>query len=349
MVLDKESEKAMGGGKVLTVSIAGYNISSTLEECLSHFTRCRNLSNLEVIIVDDGSSDNTAELASKYVDKRPDVFKLIKKANGGWGSTINSGIQVASGTYFKQLDGDDYYDEDNLDRFISFLDKCRADIVITPFCHYEESTGAITRYAGIDSDFISESEIPIEELPDLYPPAMHSVAVRTSILKENNITITEHCFYTDVEFVLKSLNYANTVQFYDLPIYYYRLGRDGQSMSIAGVQKHYKDHEKMVLGMWKYINEKSTSELKKKIMSARVKAATMYMYKFFMALSHTRKHKEELRDFDIKLRKVAPDYYNCDYGLPVRFFRKHNFAFYGLISTIKNRQDRKQEVFLYER
>lgn len=339
----------MCANKILSVSVAGYNISSTIDECLSHFIKCSSLSSIEVIIVDDGSSDNTAELASKYVDKYPEVFKLVKKNNGGWGSTVNSGIETATGVYFKQLDGDDYYDENNLDRFIGYLSNCQADIVITPFIHYEDGTGAMTKYVGIDPDFISDKEIPINELPDLYPPAMHATTVKTSLLKENGVTITENCFYTDVEFVLKSLNYAKTVQFYDLPIYYYRLGRDGQSMSISGVRKHYKDHEKMVLGMWKYIDKKSTSNLKKKIMSSRMQVATMYMYKFFMALEHTRIHKEELRDFDDKLKMAAPDYYNCDYGFPVRFFRRHNYALYGLISTIKNRQDERQGVFLYER
>ena len=334
--------------KILTISIAAYNVSETIDECLSHFLNCRHLDDLEILVVNDGSTDDTVEKVKKYTSKYPDSIILVNKENGGWGSTLNKGIEVATGKYFRQLDGDDYYDEKNLDALVEYLKNCDTDIVATPFCHFADDTGAITKYFENDQNYETGEVINIIET-DLYPPAMHSINVKTSILKKNKINIMEHCFYTDVEFVIKSLNNSKTISFFGLPVYYYRLGRDGQSMSISGVRKHYKDHQKMLLGMYDYVYNHSSSEEMKKILLRRLIEATMYQYKFYMALKTNSQHRKELAEFDAKLKEVAPECYDLNYGAPVRIFRKNNFRFYKPISAIKNYQDKKHEAFLYEK
>ena len=76
--------------KILTVSIAAYNVSNYLDEALKPFVESAYRDNLEVLIIDDGSKDNTAEIARSYQEKYPDIFKLVSKENGGWGSTLNT-------------------------------------------------------------------------------------------------------------------------------------------------------------------------------------------------------------------------------------------------------------------
>lgn len=334
--------------KILTISIAAYNVSETIDECLSHFVNCKRLDDLEILIINDGSTDDTTEKVKKYTDKYPNSFFLINKENGGWGSTLNKGMEVATGKYFRQLDGDDYYDEKNVDLLVDYLKKCDTDLVATPFCHFADDTGAITKYFENDQNYENGEVVILEEI-DLYPPAMHSLTVKTSILQKNKINITEHCFYTDVEFVIKSMNNSKTISFFGLPVYYYRLGRDGQSMSISGVRKHYTDHQKMLLGMYEYVYKNASSENMKKSLLRRLIEATMYQYKFYLALETNAKHRKKLAEFDAKLKEVAPDCYGLNYGAPVRFFRKHNFRFYKTISVIKNYQDKKYEAFLYEK
>ena len=85
---------------------------------------------------------------------------------------------------------------------------------------------------------------------------MHTVTVKLDILKNNHVTITEKCFYTDVEFVLKVMGFCKTFSYYELPIYYYRLARNGQSMSIEGVRKNWRNHLKMLSVMLDYEKEK---------------------------------------------------------------------------------------------
>ena len=104
--------------KILSVSIAAYNVQDTLAEALVPFTAEGIREYVDVMIVNDGSNDNTAAIASEYVNQYPDTFRLINKKNGGWGSTLNVGVQEAKGKYLKQLDGDDFA----LERFVDGCD-----------------------------------------------------------------------------------------------------------------------------------------------------------------------------------------------------------------------------------
>ena len=107
----------MENEKVLTISIAAYNVEKYLDNTLNSLI-CNKMDKLEVIIQNDGSKDSTCEVAKKYVEKYPNVFILNDKKNGGYGSTINASLKMAKGKYFKQLDGDDWFDTSNLDSFI---------------------------------------------------------------------------------------------------------------------------------------------------------------------------------------------------------------------------------------
>ena len=91
--------------KLLTVVIPAYNIEKYEEQCLSSFVKPKALPEIEVLVVNDGSSDRTMEIAEKYVQKYPDIFRVINKENGGHGSTINRGIEEARGTYSRLWTG----------------------------------------------------------------------------------------------------------------------------------------------------------------------------------------------------------------------------------------------------
>ena len=104
--------------KILTVTVPSYNVEKFLENTLDSFVDERVLDDIEVLIVDDGSKDKTAEIGRKYEEKYPDTFRVISKENGGHGSTINRGIGEAKGKYFKVVDGDDWVDQDGFAELI---------------------------------------------------------------------------------------------------------------------------------------------------------------------------------------------------------------------------------------
>ena len=102
--------------KLLSISIAAYNVEQYLVKTLqSLILDAEHMKVLEVIIVNDGSKDNTSQIGQEYVLKYPDTFKLINQENGGYGSTINTSLAVARGKYYKLLDGDDWYDSENFE------------------------------------------------------------------------------------------------------------------------------------------------------------------------------------------------------------------------------------------
>ncbi|MEI3553139.1 MAG: glycosyltransferase family A protein [Acutalibacteraceae bacterium] len=127
--------------KTLSISIAAYNVEEFLKNTLDSLVAPEIMDDIEVLIIDDGSKDNTAAIGKEFEDKYPNSFKVISKPNGGYGSTINAAIDAATGQYFKTLDGDDWYDTENLVRFVKDLKNMSADLILTPFTMVYEGTG----------------------------------------------------------------------------------------------------------------------------------------------------------------------------------------------------------------
>lgn len=337
--------------KILSVSIAAYNVEKTLREALDPFLSEGIREYVDVMIVNDGSKDSTPDIALEYQNMYPDTFRLINKENGGWGSTLNVGMKNARGKYFKQLDGDDFFSHENLADFIQFLKKTDADFVQSPFLTFEDGTGAIIRewglYEGDYRFFPFDKTVAIDECDGLVP-AMHSTTVKTTVLRDNNVEILEHCFYTDVEFVLKAFNSCKTAAFYERTVYWYRLARDGQSMSQTGVRKHYKDHFRMLKTMIEYYNNNVQSDFAKKVVANRLDGVCNMMYIFFFALECTAEQKKELREYDKWLHDNAPDFYYRVKGRQVNLLRKTNFFGYKLVSAQKMRKDKRLKRNIFE-
>ena len=178
--------------KILTVSVAAYNVEETLEEALQPFVTSAYKQALDILIIDDGSKDRTAAIAAKYEAKDPDVFRLVRKENGGWGSTLNTGMKLARGRYFKQLDGDDHFSVENLDGYLAFLTGCSEDLVYTPFLTFDDRTGAVLRELGrYDGHLLPQRKtVYLNEVTD-FVPAMHTMTVRTEVLRQHPVHITE--------------------------------------------------------------------------------------------------------------------------------------------------------------
>lgn len=332
--------------KLLSVSIAAYNVEKTLEEALIPFTGEKIRDRVDVMIVDDGSKDKTAEIAKDYQARFPGTFRLISKENGGWGSTLNTGFDNAVGKYFKQLDGDDYFSAENLPAFLDFLEKCHSDLISSPFQTFRDGSGELLHLYGEDERLFGE-ERKISGFLE-FAPAMHSLTVKTELLRKNHIRILEHCFYTDVEFVLKAVNCGQDISYFDQPIYYYRLARDGQSMSIGGVRKHYDDHLKMLFHMLEYEKSEVKDETKKKIFERRLASACNMQYVFFFALENTKQHKKELLAYDRRLRAEFPDYYAIPQGNIIDIGRKLSFTPRWLFAGAKMHKDRKEKANIFE-
>lgn len=338
--------------KVLSVSIAAYNIAATLREVLDPFLMDNVLDRVDVMIVDDGSKDDTAKIALEYQNKYPNTFRLISKQNGGWGSTLNTGMRAAGGKYFKQLDGDDYFSYENLPDFLDYLETCDSDVVHSPFVTYSDASGGILNVLNDFSwqdyyPYPKRRTLPLSECPNVRPE-MHNLAVKSELLQRNNITITEHCFYTDVEFSLKAFTVSETISFYERPIYYYRLGFSGQSVGVGGIRKHYRDNQKMLMGMLEYYTNEITEPWAKEMVFNRLTAVCDLMYRMYFALKCTRQQKAEFIEFDHILKENYVEFYRSVKSKPVSFLRKNNFFGYWLVGHWAMNNDRRLKRNFFE-
>ena len=103
--------------KLLSIAIPCYNSQDYMEKCIESLLVGGE--EVEILVVDDGSSDRTAEIADAYAAKYPTIIKAIHQENGGHGEAVNAGIRNATGLYFKVVDSDDWV---NKEAYIKILE-----------------------------------------------------------------------------------------------------------------------------------------------------------------------------------------------------------------------------------
>lgn len=279
--------------KVLTISVAGYNvegyIKQTLDSCL---IPSKDL--LEVIVVDDGATDSTAAIADSYAERFPDIFRVVRKENGGYGSTVNTSIDLARGKYFKILDGDDWFDQDGLESLVRDLCEAEVDLFITPYerC-YEKKSELIDQVESTKSGIHAFDDIEIS-----WRLSMHAIGYRTDILRQSGLRLTEHCFYTDIEYATYPLSYVEKVYVSHIPVYQYRIGREGQSVAIDGLIKHRDDLKKITLHVFDtYKSLDNTETVIARIIRAWLVDCTVWYFHALFCMERSAETWRTIEDF----------------------------------------------------
>ena len=292
--------------KILTISIAAYNVEDYISQTLESLIDERIIDDLEIFVVDDGGKDKTLDIAGKYAEKYPNSVFPVHKENGGYGSTINTSVQKASGKYFKQLDGDDWYEKENLVKFVELLKKTDADMVASSSIKYYENEDRKEIQDCFEK--IAEGGYKFNDLDFDGFFSMYAAAFKTEILKKIPMNITEHCFYTDVEYISIPIPYIESIYIWHEPIYIYRIGREGQSVSVEGIKKHYKEHEKV---LWKLIDIYNAlpdgAKTGKVCMNTRLigEIGAHFLYLCYFPMS--KQYYSELKEFYSKLKMQVPD------------------------------------------
>lgn len=322
-------------GKVLTVVITAYNVECWLEETLKSIVDAKLILNeIEVLIVNDGSTDNTAKIAEKYVGCYPGAVCLINKKNGGWGSAINTGIQRTSGKYFKVLDGDDWFDSQGLERVVNELKRIESDVVFLPWIMVNDKTKeSNVRDTFWDNETGKLVDI-LKEKQGYYKPNMHGAIFKTSILKNNNINITENCYYTDSEYIIKSLNCCESACSLKIPLYCYRTNREGQSVSVKCIMSRYKEHETVLKEILTYYNDKISDE-KKKFFWGIIDHMTTMQYLCYLRLNPSKVIRRELIQFDEFIKETNFNLYEFNSMRTIKYLRITNFRGYYIAARFQ--------------
>ncbi len=226
--------------KVLSIIIPAYNSEQFLDKCVSSFLAPEVLDKLDIIIVNDGSTDNTVETAEKYCAKYPDSIRLISQENKGHGGALNTGCAAAVGKYLKVIDADDWVETENLPGFIRLLENCESDVVLTHHYTIDVGTGEIKKWKSFPNEFgrsYTMDEIMADWKSFDRSLTFHGITYRTAFYQEYGIHLSEHVFYEDHEYATFPCCYAKTVTPFDLFVYDYRIGDVAQSVSEANQLK----------------------------------------------------------------------------------------------------------------
>ncbi len=318
--------------KILSISIAAYNVEGCIDNAIASLVKEKDLlCKLEIIIVNDGSKDRTSEIAHGYAEKYPESVIVIDKENGGYGSTINASLAIAKGKYYKLLDGDDWYSTDNLPGFVEFLDSASADLIVTPYYQVRgNEMSLVDDHQEIDNSKGDLNAIRLHNHTFL----MHEIAINTERLRAINQPIAEKCFYTDLEYVYYAIACANSVARYDRPIYCYQLGVEGQSVSLSGIRKHYRDYPVVARRMFDFYEREKENYVgsKKIIINKAVCDYTYHTYRSYTMLENPKAMKKELMDLDKEIKQFYPNAYIQGFNSKlVHLLRKTHFLAYSLI------------------
>lgn len=228
------SSATLEGVPLLSVVVPAYNAAAYLGRALSGLAA---VDGLEVIVVDDGSTDRTGEVADAWAAEAPGRLRVIHQVNRGHGGAINAGVAAAAGTFLKVLDADDWLDLDALRTLLRALAEMEAagaavDAVFTDFVH--ERLDKSPRVARFDSVFPVDRVFSwgeTERFSRRQVLMMHAIVYRTDLLRECGLRLPEHTFYVDNLFVMTPLRHVRRMRYLPVPLYRYFVGREGQSVA----------------------------------------------------------------------------------------------------------------------
>ena len=222
--------------KLLTIAIPSYNSENYLSKCIESLLPGGE--DVEILVVNDGSKDNTSAIGHEYEAKYPGIVKVIDKENGGHGSAVNAGVEHATGLFFKVVDSDDWVKKS---AYLEILEKLKdfagsdviLDMLISNFVYEKEGAAKkkVMRYAhALPKDTVFTWNDVGHFFKGQYI-LMHSVIYRTKLLRECGMKLPDHTFYVDNIFVYEPMPYVKNMYYMDVNFYRYYIGREDQSVN----------------------------------------------------------------------------------------------------------------------
>lgn len=225
--------------KYITFTVPCYNSQDYMKRCIDSLIPGGE--DVEVIIVDDGSTDGTGEIADAYEKIYPNIVKVVHQENGGHGSGVNKGLELAEGVYFKVVDSDDWLDADAYQKLLVKVKECcmaghteaSPDLWICNYVydHLDEGTSRVMRYGNVFPEATLSTWNEMRAFSPSQYLIMHALVFRTQVLRESGVHLPEHTFYVDNLFVYQPLPYVKTLYYMDIDLYHYYLGREDQSVN----------------------------------------------------------------------------------------------------------------------
>lgn len=210
----------------LSIIVPIYNVEDYLEECLKSLYNIKNIK-LEIILVNDGSKDNSFKIMKKFKEIYPEKTVLMDKKNGGLSSARNAGMKAAVGEYISFIDSDDFVDSDEFEKFFREGQKDKLDVMVGNMRYYTpEKTGD----SLFRSDIVKNSGVVngtnffwnLFQKPKCFREEVVDDIYKREFLLKNNIWFNESIVHEDSEFTPLVYLKAGKVRYIDRAFYFYR-------------------------------------------------------------------------------------------------------------------------------
>ena len=307
---------------IVSVIVPVYNVELYLKECVDSIIN-QSFDNIEIILVDDGSTDNSSNICDEYskIDER---VKVIHKSNGGLSSARNVGINEAKGKYIMFVDSDDVISKTMIMEHVEVIKKYNYKIVASMFAYSLNKLESGGNYKVIERDktdvlnsIFKEREISTSACGKIYDGSLW-----------DGIRFPEGLIYEDYATIYKVVMKCDRIGFINKPYYYYRYNRD----SITG--QTFSDKKMDYYKVTSLIKEELSETKWNRCISSINNRTTRYSISFYREISRSGYMNEENCDYIIKyIKKNIIKYLFTKYKLSSKM--------YGILISISPKLARK--------
>ena len=328
--------------KLLTITVPCYNSENYMKKCVDSLLEGGE--NVEILIVDDGSSDKTAQIADEYAEKFPTIVRAIHQENGGHGEAVNTGLRNATGIFFKVVDSDDWVNKEADLKILSTLEHLLGgdkslDMLISNFV-YEKQGASRKKVMQYRRCFPVEEMFgweQIRHMPKGKYLLMHSMIYRTRLLKDCGLKLPKHTFYVDNLFAFEPLPFVKNMYYLDVNFYRYFIGREDQSVHesvmIKRIDQQLRVNRLMVEAYTRYdLRQKEINKYMISYLDIITTVSSMMLIR--SGTEDAMKKKKELWEF-----------IRCE---DRRLYRKLRYGLLGRAVNLPGKGGRKMSVAVYK-
>ena len=297
----------MAENKLMTVVVPVYQVEPYIRKCLDSLILPEEwMRKLEVLIVNDGTPDRSADIAREYEVRFPGTIRVIDKENGGHGSAWNRGLAEASGKYIRFLDSDDWFTTSEFVKQLEALDGMDVDLVISNYRRYwvQEDLYQPMNLSGMTPGIVFDAAaFKWADMPwDV--ANFWRCAYRTQMLRKEQPLFLEKVYYDDIKIRLVALIFAKTAVFLDQTVYNYLLGRPSQTMTPEIQRERYLDKYAVLKDYFNfYLSHPVRDDGKNAYLNKKINYYLHNTFHQFSRFSYqdSKKYLAEWKDYYLKL------------------------------------------------
>ena len=278
--------------KKVSVIVPVYNVEKYIGKCLDSLVN-QTLKDIEIIVVNDGSPDNSQDIIDEYVKRYPKKIKSFIKKNGGQGSARNYGIKESIGEYVGYVDSDDYVSLDMFEKLYNKAKETNADIIMCGRYDEDELTHKLTS--------VNVNLKDINKKKNAYYDTMSPCTklFKRELIVSNNILFPSGIWYEDVVFCLSAISMTDKIDYLDENLYYY-LTRNGSIMN--------NDNSLKNLDVAKALDLVKEYMIKNNVFDKNILSYLVFDYGLITTINRVLKHNNKEKNRVIKkLRKYCHD------------------------------------------